>query len=250
MEKDTFFKGPKCILATDLDGTLVGNRLALARFNHFMIKNINRFLLIYITGRTFSSAWQLILEENLLFPDVMITDVGTEIFLAPRFSRERVWEEKLSATWDEAKIRAAIENVAGLKSQDIHPRFRLAYYTEKNAFDNVVLKLRLAVEKVKLPVKIVPSMGHIIDIVPASAGKGRSLSHIQELYAIKKENTFVCGDSGNDVSMFSEGFKGIVVGNALPELKDVLKLKSEEVYFSRAYYASGILEGLKNYGMA
>jgi len=249
MEKDIFFKGPKFILATDLDGTLVGNRFALANFNHFMIKNMNKFLLVYITGRTFSSTWQLISEENLLFPDIIITDMGTEIFLAPHFNREQIWEQKMSATWDAAKIRKAIKNVNGLLPQDVHPRFRLAFYTKKALFKETVLKVRLAVEKAKLPIEIVSCMEHIIDIVPAGAGKGYALNHIQELFAIKKENTFVCGDSGNDLSMFSKGFKGIVVGNALPELKEALKFKSKEIYFSRSKYASGIMEGLKKYGM-
>ncbi|VFU13678.1 hypothetical protein SCFA_2270005 [anaerobic digester metagenome] len=48
--------------------------------------------------------------------------------------------------------------------------------------------------------------------------------------------------------MFIKGFKGIVVGNARPELKNALKFKTREVYFSKSYYASGILEGLKKYG--
>lgn len=249
MEKNVFLKGPKFILATDLDGTLVGNRFALANFNHFMIKNLNKFLLVYITGRTFSSTWQLILKENLLLPDVMITDVGTEIFLAPHFNRERIWEQKMSASWDVAKVQAAIKNVNDLLPQDVYPRFRLAYCTQKATFKQTVLQVRLAVEKAKLPVKNVASMGHIIDIVPAGAGKGHALCHIQELFAIKKENTFVCGDSGNDLSMFSKGFKGIVVGNALPELKEALKFNSKEIYFSRSKYASGIMEGLKKYGV-
>lgn len=250
MEKNVFRKkGPKHIIATDLDGTLVGNRLALAKFNHFMIKNKNKFLLIYITGRTFSSTWQLILEENLLFPDVMITDVGTEIYIAPRFSREQIWERKMSSSWDTAKIQTAIKGVDGLRPQEIRPRFRLAYFTQKDTFYDTVLKLRVTAEKAKLSVNIVPSMGHIIDIIPGIAGKGLALCHIQQLYAIKKENTFVCGDSGNDLSMFLIGFKGIVVGNARPELKEALKFKSRDVYFSRSFYASGILEGLIKYGV-
>ena len=87
-----------------------------------------------------------------------------------------------------------------------------------------------------------------IDLIPACAGKGRALCYVQERCQISKEQTFVCGDSGKDLSMFIKGFKGIVVGNARPELKNALKFKTREVYFSKSYYASGILEGLKKYG--
>ncbi|NPV73955.1 MAG: HAD-IIB family hydrolase [Pelotomaculum sp.] len=249
MERKVRPKKPRNILATDLDGTLVGNRMALAEFNRYMLKNISNFLLVYVTGRTFSSAWRLILEENLLFPDVLITDVGTEIYLSPRFKHDPIWEKKMSSSWDAGKIRAVIDNVGGLHSQEIYPRFRLAYCTDKAAFKDIALKLSLAVEMAKLPVKVVPSMGHIIDIIPKDAGKGPALCYVREMYSIKKEHTFVCGDSGNDLSMFLRGFKGIVVGNARPELKQAIKLKSREVYFSKSFYASGILEGLKKYGM-
>ncbi len=101
----------------------------------------------------------------------------------------------------------------------------------------------------QLPVKIVPSMGHIIDIVPGGAGKGPALRYIQELHSIRKENTVVCGDSGNDLSMFIEGYKGIIVGNAQQELKNALKSRLQEVYLARSHHASGILEGLNKYGL-
>jgi hydroxymethylpyrimidine pyrophosphatase-like HAD family hydrolase len=52
----------------------------------------------------------------------------------------------------------------------------------------------------------------------------------------------VAGDTGNDASMFVDGFRGIVVGNAQPELK---ALRSPQVYHSHYPHAAGVLGGIE-----
>ena len=248
MIKNAHGKKPKFILATDLDGTLVGSRTAVYDFNRHMIKNLNNFLLVYITGRVFASAWQLITKENLLYPDVLITDMGTEIYIAPRFSLDLGWEQKMRSTWDAAKVKDLVQGLEGLQVRDIRSRFRLSLNMDRVVSNNTLLRLHKAVEKAGLPVKIVPVSAGTVDIIPVCAGKGPALCYVQERCQVSKEQTFVCGDSGKDLCMCIKGFKGIVVGNARPELKNALKFKTREVYFSKSYYASGILEGLKKYG--
>jgi len=249
MAEKACYKKPKFILATDLDGTLVGNKLALAKFNRYISENNDKFLLIYVTGRTFSSTWQLIAEEKLLYPDVLVTDVGTEIYTSPYYKVDKLWEKKMASSWNAENTKKVIESIEGLVPQKINPRFRLACYISENNSENTVSNLEKAVRKANLPVKLIISSKNLVDIVPKCAGKGSSLRYIQNLYSISKECVFVCGDSGNDLSMFLEGFKGIVVGNALPELKDALNLRRDNIYFSKSCYASGILEGLKKYGL-
>ncbi len=206
-------------------------------------------LLLYTTGRTFTSAWRLIAEENILLPDVLITDVGTEIRMSPRYEQDRDWAEIVSLNWDPVAITAIVESSGVLKRQEICPQFRLAYFIEKSVFADTVLQIRHLIEQAHLPVRIVPSMGHIIDIIPRGAGKGEAIHHVREFYGVDKTNVYVCGDSGNDLSMFSQGFKGIVVGNARDELTGALEHGTADVYFSKGRYASGILEGLQHYGL-
>jgi len=249
MAGESPIKKPRYILATDLDGTLVGSRTALAEFNRIMLKHKKDILLVYVTGRTLLSAWQLIVRENLLYPHALVTDVGTEIYTPPWYRPDLVWESLMASNWDEKKVRSVIERVGGLEKQEVRPRFRLAYYADRTTFKETVTRLYESVRRTKLPVTIVPSMGYIIDAIPACAGKGSAIQHIQKFYHIKKEYTFVCGDSGNDLSMFLNGYKGIVVGNALPELKESVKHIPGEVYLSRSHQAEGILEGLKSYGV-
>ena len=61
---------------------------------------------------------------------------------------------------------------------------------------------------------------------------------------IKKNNVLVCGDSGNDLELFKSGFRGIIVGNAQPELK---KYKGKNAYHAKKNYSAGIIEGLKKF---
>ena len=52
----------------------------------------------------------------------------------------------------------------------------------------------------------------------------------------------VSGDTANDLMMFLQGFRGIVVANAHRELKE---LSGEKVYVSPYAYAEGVLDGLR-----
>lgn len=240
---------PRYILATDLDGTLVGSRSALAEFNRVMSIHKRDFLLVYVTGRTLLSAWQLILGENLLHPQVLITDVGTEIYTPPWLRADAVWDGLMASRWDEGRIRSAIEGIDGLQEQGVRARFRLAYYTDKTRFLEVIAGLSESLRKAGMPATIIPSMERFIDVIPAGAGKGPALQYVQEFYRIKREDTFVCGDSGNDLSLFSKGYKGIVVGNAQWELIESVKQLPQEAYLAKSHYAGGILEGLRSYGV-
>jgi hydroxymethylpyrimidine pyrophosphatase-like HAD family hydrolase len=46
--------------------------------------------------------------------------------------------------------------------------------------------------------------------------------------------------------MFAHGFRGVIVANALPELKS---LRSERAYLAEQTHAAGVLEGLKHWSV-
>ena len=56
------------------------------------------------------------------------------------------------------------------------------------------------------------------------------------------------GDSGNDRDMLLGQTCGIVVANYSQELEPLRKSKSHQVYFAKARYAGGVIEGLEHYG--
>ena len=90
-----------------------------------------------------------------------------------------------------------------------------------------------------------------MDILSASAGKLESLEFLRKTTRFSPENTIACGDSGNDIAMLEGENKGIIVGNAQPDLTTWYEKHSESqehfeerVVFTKGTFASGILEGL------
>ncbi|MEJ2289285.1 MAG: HAD family hydrolase, partial [Deinococcales bacterium] len=57
----------------------------------------------------------------------------------------------------------------------------------------------------------------------------------------------VAGDSGNDTEMLTTRHPGIVVGNHAPEMEGLKGRRG--IYFADAELASGVLEGLRHYGL-
>jgi sucrose-6F-phosphate phosphohydrolase len=203
-------------------------------------------LLIYNTGRTLDSVLQLIKTDYLLNPDVLITDVGTEIHMGPSYICNAGWEMKMSTGWHRSEIEAAFASVEGLIRQPVVANYRLAYTTEKSVFAATLSSMNAIKETFQLPIEIVPSLEHIIDIVPEGAGKGPALSFVQKQMELEPEQIIVCGDSGNDLSMFSRGFRGIVVGNACPAFQSLLP-DGKNTYRSPHPFAAGIMDGLEKF---
>jgi hydroxymethylpyrimidine pyrophosphatase-like HAD family hydrolase len=57
---------------------------------------------------------------------------------------------------------------------------------------------------------------------------------------IPPENVVACGDSGNDNSLFGQGFRGVLVANAE---QSVLDAAPEDTYRSALTHADGVLDG-------
>ncbi|MGG2476586.1 HAD family hydrolase, partial [Rhizobium sp. BR5] len=58
-----------------------------------------------------------------------------------------------------------------------------------------------------------------LDILPKAADKGAALAWLCGQLRIGLDESVVAGDTGNDRAMFElNGIRGVIVGNALPEL--------------------------------
>jgi len=103
-------------------------------------------------------------------------------------------------------------------------------------------RLRDQFEELELNVNVVYSSGRDLDVLLAGTNKGTAIAHLVAHWQIPTEHVIVAGDSGNDLDMFRQGFNGIVVGNALPELK---AFTAPTVYHATATHAAGVLEGMQ-----
>lgn len=86
-------------------------------------------------------------------------------------------------------------------------------------------------------------------MLPMQAGKGTATSFVLQQLGFAPEDVCVAGDSGNDAAMFEvAGIKGILVGNAKPELVAHCEAHPcSDHYHAEGQHAAGILEGLAHH---
>lgn len=227
----------KHILATDLDGTLVGDPEGLEQLLNFYKEQIYDVSLIYITGRYYDSALSLIETENLPIPDILVTDVGTSIYTGESFAKDVEWETRMKANWMPDRIEAIASEIPGLTKQPMLLENRCSYYVSE-AQPVEEFKHQLAASGI--PHKLIFSGGRDVDVVPEESGKGQALQYLLNKYEAQDAKLLVAGDSGNDLEMLTLGFPSVIVGNAQPEL-----LECEEhplIFRAKKGFAGGIHE--------
>ncbi|ANU24326.1 HAD-IIB family hydrolase [Planococcus donghaensis] len=225
------------LLATDLDGTLVGDKYSLQALFNFYDNQTYEVSLIYITGRHYQSALSLITEENLPVPDVLITDVGTAIYIGDSLEQDLAWSQHLEQSWLPQKIDTVARQIPGLVSQELPITNRCSYYATD---ETVVEAFRTALDQAEISYKLIYSGGRDVDILPAGSGKGQALQYILNKYQLDEAKLLVAGDSGNDTEMLTLGFPSVIVGNAQPELLE--QQKHPSIYRATNSYAGGIHE--------
>ncbi|EMF45773.1 putative hydrolase [Planococcus halocryophilus Or1] len=193
--------------------------------------------LIYITGRHYESALSLINEENLPVPDVLITDVGTAIYIGDTLEQDLAWSQHLEQSWMPEKIDAIACQIPDLVSQKLPVTNRCSYYATDV---NIVEAFRTALDQAGITYKLIYSGGRDVDILPAGSGKGQALQYILNKYQLNNAKLLVAGDSGNDAEMLTMGFPSVIVGNAQPELLE--QQKHPSIYRAMNSYAGGIHE--------
>ena len=83
-----------------------------------------------------------------------------------------------------------------------------------------------------------------LDILPQRANKGLAVLFLQQRLGFTRDHTIICGDSGNDLSMFQTvPFCGIIVGNSQSELLEWHENSPPgKRYLAKSHFAAGILE--------
>lgn len=244
----------KFLFVTDLDNTLVGDDQSLEEVNQKLKQHRQAYdtKIVYTTGRSLTLYQQLTEEKNLLVPDALVTAVGTEIYYHVDDGPDPFWSEQMKVGWDQELVINTASHFADLTPQpETEQRpFKVSYFLAEIVAADVLSELEDLLQKRGLNVRLIYSGSKDLDIIPRRGNKGAAMQFLRQNWEIAPTQTVVCGDSGNDIALFSmDRERGIIVGNAQPELLRWCEINPADYrYLAKSYYAAGILEGLYYFG--
>jgi len=231
------------LLATDLDGTLVGDDTALQELNESLEASINakNLKLVYVTGRSPELFEELRSSKGLIRPDALITAVGSEIYIDG--NRMAYWPTINS--WDIPSVTKVLSEFKVLERQPESEQrdYKISYFYE-GSLDSIS-KIQ---QKLGSSYEVIYSGNKYLDILPAGINKGSAIEFLYNYWQVPMTSVIACGDSENDIAMLSR-YKAIVVGNANERLREWCSdNKNLDIYQAKGSYALGIIEGLKHFG--
>ena len=239
-------------LSFDIDDTLLPSHQKTDEFFRFW----NRIefdpapILCYNTGRLLDDTLRLISKRLIPRSDYLICGVGTLIYDVKKRQVIKKFSQILEEGWDLEKISELVTSTKyQIKRQPEHfqNQYKSSWFFD-DAKEEEINEIRELLRKNRLDVNVIYSSSRHLDVLPKYANKGNSLEWLLEHLDIRHSETIVAGNSGNDLAMYQlDDIKGIVVGNAQPELME--DTQGLNVFYSNKLYKDAILEGLSNFGM-
>lgn len=245
-------KHKQFILATDLDGTFLGgsdnDRAALYRFIEDRRADVG---LVFVTGRDPQFIEQLCADGavpySIPWPDYVVGDVGTTIAeVAGADHKIRpipALEAEIAELWNDNgdRIRALLDQAAGLTLQDTPFRYRVSYHFDPQSYDGAAERI---VHHHGFDALI--SADQFFDVLPPGVSKGPSLRRLLRYLGIADDRVLVAGDTLNDLSLFATGLRGVAVANSEPAL--VAQLAGHRnTYRAGKAGAGGIAEAIRHF---
>lgn len=241
-----FFNFKKLIIL-DIDDTILGDKNSQEELKNILSSLPEQIGFGVATGRTIDSAKKILMENNFLLPDLIISSVGSEIYYKNKdeYIYGTGWDTHISHQWKREHVVKIMNEFDFLEYQneDTQRKYKVSYNILTEGIDVDIIRHALIKNKIKA--NVIVSHNRFIDILPARANKGRAVRYLSYRWNIPYENILVAGDSGNDEDMLTGELLGVVVGNYTPELG---KLKGRrKIYFANKLHAAGIIEGINFY---
>ncbi|HEX6965852.1 MAG TPA: glucosylglycerol-phosphate synthase [Gemmatimonadaceae bacterium] len=231
---------PILFLATDLDGTFLGgseaDRLALYR----ALRDTPDVRLAFATGRGVESVLPLLSDPLVPDPEFIIADVGATIVHRDGLRPVQPIQWEIDERWVGADaITRALNGIPGLERQPVPQERRCSFLLEDASYIPEI-QSRL----MHLDCDVLFSAGRYLDVLPRGVSKGATLRRLVEHLEIDPDNVLVAGDTLNDQSLFTQGFRGVVVGRAEAALRRATAALPDVLHAS-APGAGGILEAVR-----
>lgn len=238
------------LVCSDIDGTVLGVPEAVVEFRRVWHEMAgDRPILIYSTGRLLEDAKRVIREGGLPMPEFFIGGVGTMVEEVKSGEVLKEYSEVLDQNWDREKVDELVRGIDGIEAQaDEQQHAWKSSWFWSDASEVDLERLRSLLKEAGLEAQVIYSSARDLDVLPLTANKGNALRWICARLGIELDEAVVCGDTGNDASMFLvPGVRGIAVGNAEPELLGAVR--EVDAYLAKGECAAGVMEGLKAFGV-
>jgi HAD-superfamily hydrolase, subfamily IIB len=240
------------ILITDIDNTLLGDDEALEQLLDLLKEHRGRLGFGVASGRSVELIDEVLEQYGIDDIDVVISSVGSEIYYGRSMVPDRGWMTRVRHKWHPERIREVMSQFpwVALQTEPTAQReFKISYnFDQSFSLEKASEQIREALDATRSAYSLVISHNCYIDILPHRASKGKAVRYLSQKWGIPLERIATAGDSGNDYDMLCGRTAGIVVGNYSDELSP-LRNSSHLVYFAKGTHASGLIEGLKHYGL-
>lgn len=234
------------MLALDIDNVLIGDTQSLKKLLEWIDRHQKGTLFGVATGRSLEEALSVLRENNVPTPEVIISSVGSEIHYGPKLLPDLGWATHIHYSWRREDTVIALKEISGIELQprENQREFKISYFVkDENGAPLEEISNLLASRGLKA--NLIYSHGAFLDVLPLRASKGRAIRYLSYKWSLPLQKILVAGDSGNDEEMLEGRTLGVVVGNYSEELEHLRG--HHQIYFAKATYADGVLEGIKHY---
>ncbi len=232
------------LLVSDIDGTLLDNGRAtpgLDTLKALLHRHRDRISLVYATGRSFQSVWELVESKVLPRPRAIASNVGTEVWLPGWKEPSPFYRELIRHDWNRDSVAFMADRVPGLTSQanQFQTPFKVSFDVTPSA---KIIDLTTLLKHRGIHARAVYSCGKFLDIIPKAAGKRAAVEFLSRIFEVPAKHIVTCGDSGNDLDMLTNpATYNVAVANAEAEVR---QLSDYQLFYqAEEDYAQGVIEG-------
>lgn len=237
-------------LVSDLDGTWIprGPDTQKLRDLESHVSQLRGLQLTFATGRSLHSVISELSRQVLLWPQHLVTDVGTAIYYRAtkgKWIEDGEYGRRIASRWDtEAVERLATSLPPTVRRQPgVRSRRRLALEVTpgcdpRRSYEDLVRYL----ERCWFAADVLPSSGRCLDVLPKGVHKGTAVDYLERSV---RQPTFlmVCGDSENDLGMLQLADAAVLMASS-PLKEEMVGIPAHRVYRPEADGPAGILEAL------